>query len=423
MIFVVVILFLVIIDIRKKTDLKSQIVSVGVLGTFVGIFIGLQEFNPANMKDSINHILIGLKTAFFTSIVGMLSATLLAVFQRLSETNIDDEKNEEHILLEISQKLNQLEKLDNSNNTDKIVGELERIRTVQTDVRNETENISKAIFELKENSNKENQQLIEILDSNFAQMNKSLEVAIDKLSKGATEEIINALKKVIEEFNQELQTQFGENFIKLNESVINLLQWQENYKSHIEELENHLQISTASIEKSKESLETISSKNNEVINVYENLQQILNTYDKQVEELNRHLQSYAALTEKAENIFPFISSNIDTIKNGFGEVTKEVLSSNAKQIESSQNMTKAMTEDIKLKVRQIKENFDDLNKSFDKNKQELELVAKHFKSLGEQIPQALQVSLEELNRGLTSLTRQFRKDYKEVIDKFQGLNK
>jgi biopolymer transport protein ExbB/TolQ len=57
-------------------------VSVGVLGTFVGIFIGLQAFNPNDIVHSVNDILLGLKTAFFTSIVGMSVSTGLSILQK-----------------------------------------------------------------------------------------------------------------------------------------------------------------------------------------------------------------------------------------------------------------------------------------------------------------------------------------------------
>ncbi len=81
--FVIVIFILAFIDQRYKKDLKSQIVSVGVLGTFVGIFIGLQGFDPEDIINSVNQILVGLKTAFFTSIVGMGVATILSLYQKL----------------------------------------------------------------------------------------------------------------------------------------------------------------------------------------------------------------------------------------------------------------------------------------------------------------------------------------------------
>ena len=82
-IFVIIIFILALLDIKTGKDFKSQIVSVGVLGTFVGIFIGLQGFNPADIVNSVNEILVGLKTAFFTSIVGMGVSTILSITQKL----------------------------------------------------------------------------------------------------------------------------------------------------------------------------------------------------------------------------------------------------------------------------------------------------------------------------------------------------
>jgi len=81
--FVVVIFILAVLEYITKKDFKSQIISVGVLGTFVGVFIGLQGFSPEDIMSSVKNILVGLKTAFFTSIVGMSVATVLSVSQKL----------------------------------------------------------------------------------------------------------------------------------------------------------------------------------------------------------------------------------------------------------------------------------------------------------------------------------------------------
>lgn len=89
LVFVIIIFVLGVIDQVAKKDLKSQIVSVGVLGTFVGIFIGLQGFNPLDIVNSVNDILVGLKTAFFTSIVGMSVATILSIVQILKANSED----------------------------------------------------------------------------------------------------------------------------------------------------------------------------------------------------------------------------------------------------------------------------------------------------------------------------------------------
>lgn len=416
------IILLALIDIVLKKDLKSQIVSIGVLGTFIGIFIGLQDFNPDNMDESIKTILIGLKIAFFTSIIGMSVALILSIIQKLFNKNLDDSENQEQILLAISNKLDFLEKLNQTQETDKLIGELERLRTVQSDTRDETRKVAISVEELKANSNKENQELISILNTNFNKMNHSLEVAIEQLSKGATEEIINALKQVIQEFNQELQTQFGENFVKLNESVINLVEWQNNYKSHIEHIENHLNLSSSSIQKSKDSLELISSKNQEVLTVYEQLKDIISVYDQQVQDLTQHLQTYAYLSSSAESMFSTITTNITQTKEEFTHLTEHIKNENTKQLDTAKETSSKLALDIKIKTEEIKSNFNEVTQSFEKNKKELDLISNHFKNLGEQIPKALRISLEELNKGLTSLTSNFQKDYKETMDKYkQGL--
>lgn len=419
LVIVIIIFILAFIDIVFKKDLKSQIVSLGVLGTFIGIFMGLQNFNPSDMKNSIDGILIGLKTAFFTSIAGMGVALLLSVFQRLFNKDMDDAENQEKILLEISTKLNSLDKLDSSQDTDKVIGELERLRTVQSDTRDETKKVAISIDKLRENSKKENEALLFVLNTHFKKMNHSLEVAIEKLSKGATEEIINALKQVIEEFNQELQTSFGENFVKLNESVINLLEWQNNYKLHIEKLEDRLQLSTNSIEKSKDSLEIIASKHEDILSVYKQLEHIINIYDRQIKELSQHLKTYAHLSSSAENMFSSITNNVSNTKDAFIHLTEHIKRENRQQIENSKQTTKEMANDFKIKTGEMKSNFDSLTSSLDKNKQQLEFISNHFKNLGVEIPKALQVSLEQLNRGLTSLTTQFQKDYKKTMDSYR----
>ena len=91
LIFVIIIFILGFLDYKTGKDLKSQIVSIGVLGTFVGIFIGLQAFNPDDIINSVNEILSGLKTAFFTSIVGMSVSTILSLVQKFTTIKTEDE--------------------------------------------------------------------------------------------------------------------------------------------------------------------------------------------------------------------------------------------------------------------------------------------------------------------------------------------
>ena len=64
-----------------------------------------------------------------------------------------------------------------------------------------------------------------------------------------------------------------------------------------------------------------------------------------------------------------------------------------------------------------KDSFNNLLNNLQKNQNEINLISSHFKSLGEQVPEALNISLNALNSGLTSLTTKFRNDYKDMIEK------
>ncbi len=67
------------IDKRRWIEtLPSIISSIGVLGTFAGITLGLYFFNEDDLDKSIPFLLGGLKTAFFTSLAGMIGSMFLS---------------------------------------------------------------------------------------------------------------------------------------------------------------------------------------------------------------------------------------------------------------------------------------------------------------------------------------------------------
>ncbi len=69
-------------DLEKKRrwieQLPSLVSTIGVLGTFLGITIGLIHFDTDDIEKSIPELLAGLSTAFFTSLAGMIGSLLLS---------------------------------------------------------------------------------------------------------------------------------------------------------------------------------------------------------------------------------------------------------------------------------------------------------------------------------------------------------
>ena len=85
-------------DLPKKRkwieQLPSIISTLGVLGTFLGITRGLMSFDTAILDQSIPILLNGLKTAFFTSLLGMSGSLIL---NRIVSAKFDKESKSSEI--------------------------------------------------------------------------------------------------------------------------------------------------------------------------------------------------------------------------------------------------------------------------------------------------------------------------------------
>ena len=235
-------------------DFKSILVSAGVLGTFIGIFIGLLGFDSSSVSDSVPKLLDGLKTAFFTSILGMGLAILLSIIQK--NKNGNSAENEITALNNISKKLEKLNSIDDKlialNDVKKNTEILPLINTkldsIDTNIKSLSLDISSVKDELKINQ----KDLFEFLKEKLSEIDNSLKEAVQTLSKGATEEIIKALQDVIKDFNTNLTEQFGDNFKQLNEAVLNMIEWQNTYKDSIQEFEKQLKITAENTNESNQ---------------------------------------------------------------------------------------------------------------------------------------------------------------------------
>ena len=91
----------------------SGLASIGVLGTFFGIFIGLSEFDTSDMQSSVPKLLDGMKTAFVTSILGLVFSLLAKLLQMIKAHDLQKEvsKNKQPTLMELLIQTNQQNKI------------------------------------------------------------------------------------------------------------------------------------------------------------------------------------------------------------------------------------------------------------------------------------------------------------------------
>lgn len=219
----------------------GALTSLGVLGTFVGIVLGLLEFDPRQIDQSIDTLLEGLKTAFLTSIAGMVCAMFYQFWATASRPGGDGAHTPQGATID-----DLLQALLNNGRTmdavrQAISGEEEsslvaQIKLMKSDARDNQTKLLERIDTIIKGDASANEHLAAISTSlvqrgtEFAQFKEDLWLKLrefsELMSKSATEQVVEALKNVIVDFNRNLTEQFGENFKALDASVRKLVEWQ-----------------------------------------------------------------------------------------------------------------------------------------------------------------------------------------------------
>ncbi|CNK85706.1 type II Zorya anti-phage system protein ZorA2 [Yersinia proxima] len=282
--------------------------ALGILGTFIGIIIGLLNFNTESIDTSIPVLLGGLKTAFITSIVGMffaiafnaLDAFFFANKRNKSATNETEIITPDHIHHELKEQNQFLEKLVSGMNGSEEGSLVAQIKLLRNEI-NDTSRIQ--LSHHNEFSNKLWEQL-----QQFA----------DLMAKGATEQIIDALRQVITDFNNNLTEQFGENFKALDASVKKLVDWQENYKTQVEQMGAQYQQSVESLVETRGAVAGIWEECKEIPLAMAELRDVLQVNQHQIGELSQHLDAFVLLRDKATDAVPAIHEKLNEV----GELLK-----------------------------------------------------------------------------------------------------
>src|SRR5690606_7798985 len=82
---------------QSVSNLSSLVVTFGILGTFIGIFLGLITFQVTDIYGSVPKLLEGLKIAFLTSIAGMIAGVLVKVFPAIYGIKIEETSDDSAI--------------------------------------------------------------------------------------------------------------------------------------------------------------------------------------------------------------------------------------------------------------------------------------------------------------------------------------
>ena len=393
--------------------------ALGILGTFIGIIIGLLNFNTESIDASIPVLLGGLKTAFITSIVGMffailfngLDAFFFANKRRLLEDNTPASVTPEHIHQELKEQNKHLVKLISGMSGSEEGSIIAQIKLL----RNEISDASRA--QISNHSNFSNK------------LWEQLQQFADLMAKGATEQIIDALRQVIIDFNNNLTEQFGENFKALDTSVKKLVDWQENYKNQVEQMGEQYQQSVESLVETRKAVAGIWEECKEIPLAMAELRDVLQVNQHQIGELSRHLETFVAIRDKATDVLPEIQTKMsevgELLKLGAANVSASLEQTSQQILINADSMRVALdegTEGFRQSVTQTQQAFasmaHDVSNSSETLTSTLGDTITEMKQSGDEFLKSLETHSRELHRNMEQNTTNVIDMFSKTGEKF-----
>ena len=278
---------------RKHSELFANCAAtLGMLGTFVGIMHGLMGFNADDIQKSVPPLLIGMKTAFLTSIAGLIVFLLLRVTsallpRRIGKIDVATVKPE-HLLLELRAIRNAL----NADQDGSLITQLQKIRTTVSDKGDD-------------------------LSSKF-------EAFAQTMTKNNTEALVKALRDVIIDFNTKITEQFGDNFKQLNIAVGALVTWQEQYRTTMEMLIPELKRTTEQLQNSNERFRQGLDASAAFLSNVQAIERLTGVLEKTVTGINGERTLMESALKNLATVGQEAKSTIPTVQTALNSMTSEL---------------------------------------------------------------------------------------------------
>lgn len=236
----------------------------GIFFCFAGITWGLVDFDPANVRDSVPHLLRGIRTSFWASVFGIgcaLTIKLRILFfgpPPLSTTGVTAGATIDDLSVQLGNLNRSIAGTDDAT----LLGELKLLRTDTNDR----------------------------LDGL-----KSLERFAENMVEANSKALIQALSEIIRDFNAKVTDQFGQNFKDFNSAVGKLVVWQKQYEQQLNSLIEQEQTTRSYLANASLQYAELVDKASVFTPAIESLRKLLAQTNSQSERLNAALRDLAEL--------------------------------------------------------------------------------------------------------------------------------
>lgn len=348
--------------IRTKTLFPGAgglLITIGICFTFYGISIGLANFNPDEIDESLPQLIAGIKTAFLVSVMGVFFSIILRVadlvIQRIRKQEVVDES----------------------------AGIEDLVATQKT--------------------------TLKAIESGFSSMSASFDKFAKTMAENNSKAFIEALEGVIRDFNNKITEQFGDNFKQLNAAVGALLVWQKNYKEYIEVNEKNLNSLYQKIDKAIKDYSVVVEHSTKFAENANAMKAILDALVAQRANLEKNAQSLASFLTNMNSVIPNLVKEMTTFQNSSLKSLAEIQQHSEGLEKHYVSVTTKLTNNINDNIGKLTGSLLQINDNLLKGSETLNSQIKVLDN-------ELESVLKNMGVNLASISGKFVEDYKKIIN-------
>lgn len=381
---------------HSATHSPTILTSSGIFGTFLGVALGLYNFDTADVQASVPGLIDGLKTAFWTSIAGLFGALVVKL---------------RHLSAVLKQR--QVEEQYRSATVTDLANLLGDIRDSMSKA--EAGGLRAALESMQQHS-----------DQKFDQVGESLTLYQDKMVEANTKALITAIEGVMSDFNTQINAQYGDNFKELNSAVGQMLEWQENYKKELEELLTTQRSNGDLLDKASSAYEKMVRHSEVFTSVSNSLGKMLDVLQQQAEGMDQYLEQLARVATQAGEGLPSLEKRVyalttdlaESVRASQAHISEQMTESAEAMRSTSTAINKQLSEAMAMSEQGLTQRIEQM----------VTRTEQQVMKLDDAMEDELTKALKTFGYQLTSLSEKFVSDYlplterlKELVEVSQGL--
>jgi len=375
----------------KTVELAPNILtSIGIFGTFLGVALGLWSFDTTDIHGSVPKLMDGLKTAFWSSIAGLLGALTIKLRSTFSQAGRRTATQT---------RAASIDDLDAS------------LKLLADQFNNKREDSMQSLLKRQHEDNQ----------NGVRQIVYVLEHYEERMADANAKALVEAIEAVMQDFNARINEQYGDNFKRLNDSVGKMLDWQNNYRAQLQQLTDEQERTANSMKDASHAFEYMVKNANAFNGISEAMQELLSGLDAQRSNLQDQLGGLANVVNNAADGLPQLEERIAALTTGIAEQVHE------QQRWTVEHITKAQ-EGIQQQMSDVMEKSSaQLQQQQQLTHQQLtriaEKVERQVSVLDDSMEEELNKALQSFGMQLTALSEKFVSDYSPLTQKLQDVVK